>query len=169
MGNCSNLCSRIILPNSDVPVNAPSYKQNNNNIAKYSKEPLISKIIYIQSRVRYFFRKKKKSTKYKKFNTNSNTKTKTNTNVNNSNNYSKAKSLKKPGTEDNNYQKKRTSKKINETKKKITIGEDGMNFPQVKPMFKRNKFFSEDPFSKPNKEASNVMDQWIIREENMIK
>lgn len=61
MGNCSNLCSRIILPNSDVPVNAPSYKQNNNNITKYSKEPFISKIIYIQSRVRYFFRKKKRN------------------------------------------------------------------------------------------------------------
>ena len=154
MGNCSNLCSRIILPNSDVPVNAPSYKQNNNNITKYSKEPFISKIIYIQSRVRYFFRKKKKSIKYKKFNTNSNTKTKTNTNVNNS--YAKAKSLRKGGTEDNNYSKKRTLKKIgqSDSKKKAIIGDDGMNFPQVKPMFKRNKFFSEDPFSKPNKEAS---------------
>ena len=66
MGNCSNLCSRIILPNSDVPVNVPTFKQekNNNgniNISKYTKEPLISKIIYLQSRIRYYFRKKKKT------------------------------------------------------------------------------------------------------------
>ena len=51
MGNCSNLCSRIIMPNSDVPVSVPTFKQNNNkDIDKYSKEPYISKIIYIQSR-----------------------------------------------------------------------------------------------------------------------
>ena len=60
MGNCSNLCSRIIVPNSDVPVSLPSYDQNTNkNISRYSKEPNISKIIYIQSRIRYYFRKKK--------------------------------------------------------------------------------------------------------------
>ena len=94
MGNCSNLCSRIIIPNSDVPVGVPTYKQNNNkNLEKYSKEPYISKIIYIQSRVRYFFRKKKKSNKFSKHNTN--TKSRTNTNVNNSNYYSKSKSIKK--------------------------------------------------------------------------
>ena len=67
MGNCSNLCSRIIIPNSDVPVNAPTYKQNNNIItSKYSKEPNISKIIYIQSRVRYYFRKKKNLINFQK-------------------------------------------------------------------------------------------------------
>ena len=59
MGNCSNLCSRIIVPNSDVPVSVPSYKNTNKNISMYQNEPYINKIIYIQSRVRYFFRKKK--------------------------------------------------------------------------------------------------------------
>ena len=107
MGNCSNLCSRIIVPNSDVPVSLPSYDQNTNkNISKYSKEPNISKIIYIQSRIRYYFRKKKKSNKYSK----NNTKTKTNTNVN-SNNYSKTKSLKRASKDEQNYQKKKTNKK----------------------------------------------------------
>ena len=110
MGNCSNLCSRIIVPNSDVPVSVPTYKQNNNkNISKYSTEPYISKIIYIQSRVRYFFRKKKKANKYSKRNTN--TKTRTTTNVNNSYNYSKSKSIKKMSTDDQTYQKKKTTKK----------------------------------------------------------
>ena len=157
MGNCSNLCSRIIIPNSDVPVSVPTYKQNNNkNISKYSKEPNISKIIYIQSRLRNFFRKKKKSIKYSKNNTN--TKTRTNTNLNNSNYYSKSKSIKKTSTNHNNvvnYQKKKTNKK-NEIKKNKTLKEDdSLNIPQVRPMFKRNKFFSEDPFSKPNKKESS--------------
>ena len=109
MGNCSNLCSRIIVPNSDVPVSLPSYDQNTNkNISRYSKEPNISKIIYIQSRIRYYFRKKKKFNKYSKNNTN--TKTKTNTNVN-SNNYSKTKSIKRASKDEQNYQKKRQIKK----------------------------------------------------------
>ena len=90
--------------------------------------------------------------------TETNTKTKTNTNLNNSNYYSKSKSIKKTTTNSNNcnnYQKKRTSKK-NEIKKIKTIKEDdSLNIPQVRPMFKRNKFFSEDPFSKPNKKESS--------------
>ena len=105
MGNCSNLCSRIIVPNSDVPVSAPSYKQKNNkNISKFSQEPYISKIIFIQSRIRYFFRKKKKQNKYSKKNTN--TKTRKTTNANNSYNYSKSKSIKKMSIDDQIYSKK---------------------------------------------------------------
>ena len=50
MGNCSKICSRIIITSSDVPLNAINYKQNINiNIDKYSKEPYLNKIIYIQS------------------------------------------------------------------------------------------------------------------------
>ena len=117
MGNCSNLCSRIIVPNSDVLVNAPSYKQNNNkNISYYSKEPNLSKIIYIQSRIRNYFRKKKKTNKISKNNTN--TKTRTNTNINNSYNYSKSKSVKKQSTDDHNYQKRKTNKKGQNDQKK---------------------------------------------------
>lgn len=49
----------MIIPNSDIPVKPPSYTINN-NINKYSEEPNISNIIYIQSRFRYYMRKKKK-------------------------------------------------------------------------------------------------------------
>lgn len=85
--------------------------------------------------------------------------------------------MRKGGTEDNNYSKKRTLKKIgqSDSKKKAIIGDDGMNFPQVKPMFKRNKFFQKIHFQNLIKkqvkiyQMIHVMDQWIIREENMIK
>ena len=145
MGNCSNLCSRIIIPNSDVPVNAPSFENNKSKIiAQFSQEPYITKIIYIQSRVRYFFRKKKKA------NAKSYTKKKSSV-------LSRSKSVKRASNED--YQKRKTNKtnKKNDVKNNKTIEEDALNIPQVRPMFKRNKFFSEDPFSKPNKEATKEL------------
>lgn len=83
----------MIIPNSDIPVKPPSYTINN-NINKYSEEPNISNIIYIQSRFRYYMRKKKKLNKYSKAVLT--TKNKTNTILSNSNNvYTKEHSIKK--------------------------------------------------------------------------
>ena len=142
MGNCSDLCSRIIIPNTDIPVDHPMNKKITKVKLnpKYSKEPFISKIIYIQSRIKYFLRKKKKSKK------NSSSKSKNKT-IKGNDDYVKTKSLKK------NPEQQQNKKSSKNNQKNIVI-EDSMNFPQVRPMFKRNKFFSEDPFSKPGKEGS---------------
>ena len=113
MGNCSNLCSRIIIPNSDVPVIAPSI--NKSNIKNYSEEQNISKIIYIQSRIRNYMRKKKKTNKYSKAVLT--TKNKTNTILSNSNHvYTKEHSIKKTVTDDQAIQKKKTSTKFKNKK-----------------------------------------------------
>lgn len=123
MGNCSKICSRIIITSSDVPLNAINYKQNINiNIDKYSKEPYLNKIIYIQSWVKYFLRKKKKMHKLQK--NNKNTKHRFSTNIDNSY-YSKSKTMKKKKTilDDNDsyfYQKKKTYLKT-DIKNKKTI------------------------------------------------
>ena len=160
MGNCSNLCSRMIIPNSDIPVKPPSYTINN-NINKYSEEPNISNIIYIQSRFRYYMRKKKKLNKYSKAVLT--TKNKTNTILSNSNNvYTKEHSIKKTITDDQNLPKNKMSAKFknkNDMKKIKTIADENLlNFPRVRPMFGSNKLFSVDPFSRPTTSKSLIND-----------
>ena len=113
MGNCSNLCSRIIIPNADVPVNSNSSSQKHYSskiISKFNKPALLKKIILIQSKTRTFLYRLKKLNKSSKYTT----KTKLKSGVNSSsNNYTKIKSLKK---DDNSFQKKnpiKTQQKVN--------------------------------------------------------
>ena len=106
MGNCSNLCSRIIIPNADVPVNSNSSSQKHSsskNIYKYNKPESLKKIILIQSKTRTFLYRLKKLNKSSKYTT----KTKMKSGVNSSSNNTKIKSQKKSGQDDNSYQKKK--------------------------------------------------------------
>ncbi len=118
--------------------------------AKYKKPENIKKINYIISRIKgYHYRKKGqyKSSKYA-------TRTKMNSS---SNNYSKTKSLKKTTTDDDKYSKKKSNKNINKSKfKNNKTVENQLNIPQDHSAYKRNKFFSEDPFSKPLKDSKDT-------------
>ena len=153
MGGCSNLCSRVISPLSDITVNSQHPSQKNISsatIAKYKTPEKIKKINYLISRIKgYQFRKKGqyKSSKYA-------TRTKMNSS---SNNYSKTKSLKKTTTDDDKYIGKKSNKNINKSKFKNTKTiENQLNIPQVHSAYKRNKFFQEDPFSKPLKDSKDT-------------
>ena len=152
MGSC-NFCSRVISPLSDITVNSQNHSQKNISsaaLAKYKKPENIKKINYIISRIKgYQYRKKGqyKSSKYA-------TRTKMNSS---SNNYSKTKSLKKTTTDDDKYSKKKSNKNINKSKfKNNKTIENQLNIPQVHSAYKRNKFFSEDPFSKPLKDSKDT-------------
>jgi hypothetical protein len=149
----------MIIPNSDVPLISPSYKII--NINKYSEEPNISKIIYIQSRIRYYMRKKKNLNKYPKNVLTSKNKAKTIIS-NSSNAYIKEKSLKKTISVNKVLQSKQTTTKFknkNNMKKIKTIGgENYLNFPRVDPRFRSNKLFSEDPFSRPTTSKTLIND-----------
>ena len=153
MGGCSNLCSRVISPLSDITVNSQHPSQKNISsatIAKYKTPEKIKKINYLISRIKgYQFRKKGqyKSSKYA-------TRTKMNSS---SNNYSKTKSLKKTTTDDDRYNGKKSNKNINKSKfKNNKTIENQLNIPQVHSAYKRNKFFQEDPFSKPLKDSKDT-------------
>ena len=153
MGNCSNLCSRIISPNSDITVISRNPSQKNVSsiiLTKYKTSENIKKITYIQSHIKGFQYRKKglyKSSKY-------GTRTKVNSS---SNNYSKTKSLKKTTTDDDKYSKKKSNKNINKSKfKNNKTVENQLNIPQVHSAYKRNKFFAEDPFSKPLKDTKDT-------------
>lgn len=153
MGSCSNLCSRMIIPNSDVPVIVTS--------KKYSEEPNISKIIYIQSRIRHYIRKKKALNKYSK--NSLTTKNKTNTILSNSNHVNtKEHSIKKTITDDQALQKKKTKTKFKNKddmkKRKTLVDENFLNFPRVGPMLKSSKIFSVDPFSRPTTSKTLIND-----------
>ena len=155
MGNCSNLCSRIIIPNSDVPVNSNSSSQkhcSSKNISKYNKPEFLKKIILIQSKTRTFLYRLKKLNKSSKYTT----KTKMKSGVNSSSNNTKIKSQKKSGQDDNSYQKKKSNKNGTKGKSKNNKAIDNLNIPQVHSAYKRNKFFSEDPFSKPLKDTKDT-------------
>ena len=104
MGNCSNLCSRIIVPNTDVPVNgtSSSHKNNSKIISKYNNDSSLKKILIIQNRVRGFLYRLKKLNKSSKIAT----RTKAS-----STEYSKLKSLKKVTT-DNAVEQKRRKQRL---------------------------------------------------------
>ena len=106
MGNCSNLCSRIIVPNTDVPVNgtSSSHKNNSKIISKYNNDSSLKKILIIQKRIRGFLYRLKKLNKSSK----TATRTKASSTA-----YSKRKSLKKVTTDNAVDQKRR---RYNKTK-----------------------------------------------------
>ena len=153
MGNCSNLCSRIIIPNADVPVNSNSSSQKHSSskiISKFNKPALLKKIILIQSKTRTFLYRLKKLNKSSKYTT----KTKLKSGVNSSsNNYTKIKSIKK---DDNSFQKKKSNKNTKGKFKNNKTIDNTLNIPQVHSAYKRNKFFQEDPFSKPLKDSKDT-------------
>ena len=157
MGNCSNLCSRVIIPYSDIPVNSNSSLHKNSSsktISKYNNPTSIKKIILIQSWTKGFLMRLKKLNKASKYTT----KTKIKSGLNSSsNNFTKTKSLKKSTTDDNPDHKKKSAKNANKSKfKNNKTIDNALNIPQVHSAYKRNKFFSEDPFSKPLKDTKDT-------------
>ena len=112
MGNCSNLCSRVIIPYSDIPVNSNSSLHKNSSsktISKYNNPTSIKKIILIQSWTKGFLMRLKKLNKASKYTT----KTKIKSGLNSSsNNFTKTKSLKKTTTDDNPDHKKKSTKNL---------------------------------------------------------
>ena len=144
MGNCSNLCSRIIVPNTDVPVNgtSSSHKNNSKIISKYNNDSSLKKILIIQNRVRGFLYRLKKLNKSSK----TATRTKASSTA-----YSKRKSLKKVTT-DNAVDQKRRKQRLKSGK----TTENQLIIPKDHSAYKRNKFFAEDPFSKPLKDTKDT-------------
>ena len=58
MGNCSNLCSRVIIPNTDVPVNgtSSSHKNNSKIISKYNNDSYLKNSIIINYQKSYIIK-----------------------------------------------------------------------------------------------------------------
>ena len=156
MGNCSNLCTSVIRPKSDIPVNPINSSIKNGSseiISKYNKPQLITKIKYIQGKVKIFLNKLKKSNKNSKYATKPNGKS--DLNSSNNNTYTKTKS-KRSLVEGSSFQKKKSKKNLKNSTKNKTIDYNPLNMPQVHAAYKRNKFFSEDPFLKPLKDTNEV-------------
>ncbi len=173
MGSCSGLCSRTIIAGGDIPVESQKVTTKSKKI-KFNTQPTHSTLIYLQTRIKSFLKRKNKiSLKSKqnnfnipeekaisnKLNNSFHTLGENNNNNNNNNNINNINNINNTNnnnnTSNNNNSQNNKTKNVNnldikKTKKEILIEETKINIPRVVPNFRGEKLFEGDPFSKPN-------------------
>ena len=169
MGTCATVCSNPNKKQAEVNIETlqKDKYRSKNTIQFYSSQPNYSKLIYLQTIIKRFIKKRKKSGILKKdqeinLNVNMDRPTNENTRIgtkdnskqiinNNLNNNSQIKEI------NNNSNKKLIQNQSNENSKSINQ-DSSIVIPTVKAELKESLIFSHDPFIKGKKSQRNIND-----------